>query len=191
MTGRALRLAALAALLAAAAGCRGQTSSRPPIHLNPNMDRQPKQLAQSASDFFADGAAMRRPVEGTVARGALAAEEDPALWRGVDAAGQPLAASPLVAGEALLVRGRERYGIYCAPCHGDNGKGRGVLFERAGVASGDLVGDARIRGLSDGELFGVITNGVGLMPGYAYQVPPPDRWAIIARVQELQAGARP
>jgi mono/diheme cytochrome c family protein len=188
--GRALRLAALAALLAAAGGCRGCTSSRPPIHLNPNMDHQPKYRAQAASDFFADGAAMRRPVEGTVARGALAADEDPALWRGDDAAGQPLAASPVAAGEALLVRGRERYGIYCAPCHGDNGRGRGVLFERAGVASGDLIDDPRIRGLSDGELFGVITRGVGLMPGYAYQVPPADRWAIIARVRELQ-GARP
>ena len=191
MRGRALRLAALAALLAAAGGCRGCTSSRPPIHLNPNMDHQPKYRAQAASDFFADGATMRRPVEGTVARGALAADEDPALWRGVDAAGQPLAASPVAAGEALLERGRERYGIYCAACHGDNGRGRGVLFERAGVASGDLIDDPRIRGLSDGELFGVITRGVGLMPGYAYQVPPADRWAIIARVRELQAGARP
>lgn len=188
---RALRFAALALALAAAGGCRGCTSSRPPIHLNPNMDDQPKAIAQSASDFFADGAAMRRPVEGTVARGALAADQDPALWRGVDAAGEPLADSPVEVGEALLERGRERYGIYCAPCHGDNGKGRGVLFERAGVQSGDLVADERIRGLSDGQLFGVITNGVGLMPGYAYQVPAPDRWAIVARVRELQAGARP
>lgn len=187
---RALRLAALAALLAAA-GCRGQTSSRPPIHLNPNMDRQPKVIAQAASEFFADGAAMRRPVEGTVARGALAADEDPALWRGVDAAGQPLASSPVEVDDAGLARGRERYGIYCAACHADNGRGRGVLFERAGVQSGDLIADPRIRALSDGELFRVITDGVGLMPSYAYQVPPADRWAIIARVRELQAGARP
>jgi len=192
VTGRGvLRFAALALALAAAGGCRGCTSSRPPIHLNPNMDRQPKAIAQSASDFFADGAAMRRPVEGTVARGSLRPDENPALWRGVDAAGQPLGSSPVEVDEALLARGRERYGIFCAPCHGDNGKGRGVLFERAGVQSGDLVGDERIRGLSDGELFGVITNGIGLMPGYAYQVPAPDRWAIIAAVRELQAEGRP
>lgn len=183
---RALRLAALAALIAALGGCRGCTSSRPPFHLNPNMDDQPKYRAQSESDFFADGATMRRPVEGTVARGEL--HQDPALYRGLDAAGQPLAASPLPADSALLVRGRERYGIYCAPCHGDNAKGRGMLFERAGVQSGDMIGDERIRGLSDGEMFKVITEGVGLMPSYAYQVPPEDRWAIIAHVRELQQG---
>ena len=186
-----VRLAALALLLAAAGGCRGCTSSRPPIHLNPNMDRQPKVIAQSANEFFADGAAMRKPVEGTVARGALAPDGDPAFWRGLDAAGRPVAASPVAADQAVLARGAERYGIYCQPCHADNGRGRGVLFERAGVQSGDLVADQRIRGLSDGELFGVITNGIGLMPGYAYQVPAPDRWAIIAAVRELQAEGRP
>lgn len=184
---RALRLIALAALIATLGGCRGCTSSRPPFHLNPNMDDQPKYRAQAESAFFADGATMRVPVEGTVARGELRADD--ALYRGVDAAGQPVAASPVAAGEALLVRGRERYGIYCAPCHGDNGKGRGMLFERAAVQSGDMVNDERIRGLSDGELFKVITEGVGLMPGYAYQVPPADRWAIIAHVRELQEGA--
>lgn len=183
---RALRMAALFALIATLGGCRGCTSSSAPLHLNPNMDRQPKYLAQAESAFFADGATMRRPVEGTVARGELRA--DAALHRGVDEAGQPLGASPVAASEAVLARGRERYGIYCAPCHGDNGKGRGMLFERAGVQSGDMIGDERIRGLSDGALFQVITDGVGLMPGYAYQVPPEDRWAIIAHVRVLQEG---
>lgn len=183
----ALRLAALALLVTAAGGCRGCTSSRPPFHFNPNMDHQPKVRAQAESDFFADGATMRLPVEGTVARGDL--HEDEAFWRGLDAAGEPVAASPVHSSQAVLARGRERFGIYCVPCHGDNGKGRGVLYERAGVQSGDLVGDERIRGLSDGELFEVITNGVGLMPSYAYQVPPADRWAIIAHVRELQQEA--
>lgn len=182
---RALRFAALALAVAAAGGCRGCTSSSPPVHLNPNMDRQPVYRAQAESDFFADGATMRRPVEGTVARGELRA--DSALWRGVDDAGQPVATSPVPADETVLTRGGERYGIYCTPCHGDNGRGRGVLYERAGVQSGDLVGDERLRGLSAGELFAVITDGVGLMPGYAYQIPPGDRWAIVAHVQELQA----
>jgi mono/diheme cytochrome c family protein len=186
---RALRLFALAALVATLGGCRGCASSRPPLHLNPNMDRQPKYLPQAESAFFADGATMRRPVEGTVARGELF--DDAALWRGVDEAGQPLAASPVAAGDAVLARSRERYGIYCAPCHGDNGKGRGMLFERSGVQSGDMIGDERIRGLSDGELFKVITEGVGLMPGYAYQVPPADRWAIVAHVRVLQGGDGP
>lgn len=186
---RALRLAALAALIATLGGCRGCTSSRPPFHLNPNMDDQPKYRAQAESAFFSDGATMRVPVEGTVARGELRADD--ALYRGVDEAGRPLASSPLAASEALLARGRERYGIYCAPCHGDNGKGRGMLFERAGVQSGDMIADERIRGLSEGELFKVITEGVGLMPGYAYQVPPEDRWAIIAHVRALQEGATP
>lgn len=177
--------AALAVLLVAgAAGCRGCTSGSPPIHLNPNMDHQPKYRPQSASDYFYDGATMRTPVEGTVARGALGA--DAASSRGVDAAGEPLATAPVAFDEATRARGAERYAIYCAPCHADKGNGRGVLYERAGVQSGDLVGDERIRGLTDGQLFDVITHGVGLMPGYAYQVPPADRWAIISHVRTLQ-----
>ena len=103
-------------------GCaRGCTSSRPPIHLNPSMDDQPKVLAQTASTFFYDGSSMRQPVPGTIPIGGL--KEDAAFF---------------------------------------TGKG------------------------ADGQIFDVITNGTGLMPGYRWPIPPADRWAIVAHVRELQ-----
>ncbi|MEM7481488.1 MAG: cytochrome c [Acidobacteriota bacterium] len=184
-----LRWGGFVLLLASLAGCRGCTSSRPPFHLVPNMDDQPRYEAQAASAFFADGATMRPPVPGTVARGALG--EDTVFEEGLDETGQPVAAMPRAAlpfasEEATLVRGRERYDIYCVPCHGENGGGRGAFFEQGGVESADLH-EERIRGLSDGELYGVITNGLGLMSGYRYPIPPEDRWAIVARVRELQS----
>jgi len=190
-----VRLSALVLCLAAAGavvcggltGCtRGSTSKRPPIHLNPNMDDQPKAQAQEASAFFADGAAMRRPVEGTVARGSLI--EDPALATGRDAGGELVTASPLRVDHAVLARGAERYAIYCSPCHGATGDGQSMLRERAGVNTANLLQE-RLRAAGDGYLFDVVTNGFGLMPSYAYQIPVRDRWAIVAHVRELQAAA--
>jgi mono/diheme cytochrome c family protein len=155
------------------------------------MDDQPKATALQASDFFYDGKAMRDPLEGTVAR------EDPvapgALETGREGgAGAFVAAIPAAARRAFAVpleeRGAERYGIYCAPCHGDRGDGQGMLFHRGGVTSADLR-SARLRAVADGELFDVVTHGLGLMPGYAAQVPAADRWAIVAFVRQLQAAS--
>lgn len=182
---RHARFGVLVLLLAIAGGCaRGCNSGSPPIHPNPNMDLQPKYRAQSASAFFADGATMRPPVEGTIARGDLALADD--VLSGRDAADAFLTTNPF-AGEAdFLARGEERYGIYCTPCHGDRGDGRGMLWERAQVASADLR-EERIRAQPEGQLYDVITNGLGLMPGYRYPIPPRDRWAIVAWVRHLQA----
>jgi len=172
-----------------AAGCtRGSTSSRPPIHLNPNMDDQPKAQAQEASAFFADGKVMRSPVPGTVARGDL--EPNAAVATGLDADGAPVATSPVPVDEHLLVRGAQRYQIYCQPCHGATGNGKSMLRERAGVATADLL-QPRLRQAPDGYLFDVVSHGFGLMPSYAYQIPVADRWAIIAHVRALQRAAPP
>ncbi len=165
---------------------RGSTSSRPPIHLNPNMDDQPKAKAQSENHFFADGKTERSPVPGTVARGELFANA--ALHTGKDAAGEPVAGSPLPVDQALRTRGAQRYAIYCQPCHAENGSGQSMLRERAGVATADLTQERLVQA-PDGYIFDVITHGFGLMPSYAYQVPVADRWAIIAHVRELQAAA--
>lgn len=180
---------ALVAILALAAGCtRGSTSSRPPIHLNPNMDDQPRYEAQAASDFFADGMATRAPVPGTVARGELA--DDPGLQTGATADGTPLTFVPIPVDEAFLARGAERYAIYCGPCHADDGSGQSMLRQRSGVATADL-NQERLRQATDGYLFDVITNGFGLMGPYAYQLAPRDRWAVVAHVRRLQAQAGP
>lgn len=165
------------------AGPRGRASSRPPFHVNPNMDVQPRVEPQAASAFFYDGAAMRPPVEGTVARGEL--RDSSPYWTGMDADGF-VAAIPLEMTDALRERGRRRFDIYCATCHDKNGNGKGILFERGKVPTPSFHQD-RLRQVPDGYLFGVITNGFGLMPSYAYPIPVADRWAIVAHVRALQS----
>jgi hypothetical protein len=166
------------------AGCaRGCTSSRPPIHLNPSMDDQPKVRPQTASTFFFNGASMREPVPGTVAIGGL--KEDAAFFTGKGADGQFVATIPEAVNDALLERGRQRYGIYCQPCHDARGDGRGILFQRGNVPTATFH-DPKIVAYPDGQIFDVITNGMGLMSGYKWPIPPEDRWAIVAHVRELQ-----
>jgi mono/diheme cytochrome c family protein len=186
---RALRLrdglSVVAALVLAATtgGCRGMTSTKPPVHLNPSMDNQPKARAQSESDFFYDGASMRVPVPGTVARGEL--REDRAFFEGKDATGNDLARSPLEATPELVARGAERYRIYCQPCHDPRGDGKGVLAQRGGVPTTSMH-DPKVLNATDGHLYNVITNGQGLMPAYRWPIPPADRWAIVAHVRHMQ-----
>jgi mono/diheme cytochrome c family protein len=182
--GQAARAVALAALACAAAGCvRGCTSSRPPIHPNPDMDWQPRAEAQEASGFFYDGMAMRRPVAGTVARGRLV--EDAVFVSGRASDGSFLAASPLGADSASLARGERQFTIYCQPCHDRRGTGSGILAQRGGVPTTSIHLE-RIVLMPDGELFDVISNGKGLMPAYGWPLEPHDRWAVVAWVRELQ-----
>src|SRR6187401_1023789 len=124
----ALALVSVVTLTGCARGC---TSSRPPIHLNPSMDDQPKVLAQTASEFFYDGSAMRQPVPGTIPVGGL--KEDTAFFTGKGADGQFVATIPVPVNEALVERGHQRYTIYCQPCHDARGDGKGILFQRASV----------------------------------------------------------
>jgi hypothetical protein len=179
---RATILAA-AALCLLATGCvRGCRSSRPPIHLNPNMDEQPRYDPQAASGFFYDGKVMRAPVEGTVARGEL--DEDESFTTGRDPSNEFLTEIPSL-GAGGLERGAERYRIYCQPCHDERGLGRGILHEYGGVPTASFHDEQRL-GYPPGRIFDVITNGSGLMKGYRYPIPPADRWAIVAHVRELQ-----
>jgi mono/diheme cytochrome c family protein len=165
-------------------GCaRGCTSSRPPIHLNPSMDDQPKVRAQSASPFFYNGASMRDPVPGTVAIGGL--KEDAVFFTGKGADGQFVAASPVAIDEKIMERGRERYRIYCQPCHDPRGDGKGILFQKGNVPTASFHQEKFLK-YSDGQIFDVITNGFGLMPAYRWPIPPDDRWAIVGYVRQLQ-----
>jgi mono/diheme cytochrome c family protein len=165
-------------------GCaRGCTSSRPPIHLNPSMDNQPKARAQAASTFFYDGAAMRQPVPGTMAIGGL--KEDTPFFTGKSADGQFVASIPVSVDERTVERGRDRYRIYCQPCHDARGDGKGILFQRGNVPTASFHQE-KIQQYQDGRIFDVITNGFGLMAGYRWPIAPADRWAIVAYVRELQ-----
>ena len=87
--------------------------------------------------------------------------------------------------ETLVERGHQRYGIYCQPCHDARGDGKGILFQRGSVPTASFH-DEKILKYADGQLFDVITNGMGLMPAYRWPIPPADRWAIIAYVRELE-----
>ena len=182
-TRRVLGALALLSVLGTAGCARGCTSSRPPIHPNSSMFNQPKALPQTASTFFYDGSSMRQPVPGTVAVGGL--KENGPFFTGKGADGQFVAAVPVPVNDALVARGRDRYRIYCQPCHDARGDGTGILFQRGNVPTASFHQE-KILKYADGQIFDVITNGFGLMSGYRWPIPPADRWAIVAHVRELQ-----
>ena len=168
------------------AGCfQGRPSSKEPIHLNPNMDNQPKYRPQAESKFFEDGATMRPIVEGTVARGEL--KDDTEFYFGKDSKGNFVKDFPKAIhfGRELLLRGKERFHIYCSPCHGQIGNGRGIVVERGMLPPPTFHSDS-IRAYPNGRIFDVISNGIRNMPPYKYQIPEKDRWAIIAYLRALQ-----
>lgn len=179
VSGLVLTVVALSSL-----GCvRGRPSDDPPIHLNPNMDRQQKYLPQAQSEFFVDGMTMRKPVAGTVARGEL--NEDNAYYRGRDERDSLIAKIPVAVTMQLLQRGQERFNIYCSPCHGKIGDGKGIVVQR-GMLPPPSFHDERILKVPDGHIFDVISNGIRNMPTYRHQIPVPDRWAIVAYLRALQ-----
>ena len=165
-------------------GCeRGRPKQKPPIHLVPDMDSQKKYKAQSESRYFKDGLAMRSPVPGTVAQGML--KEDVQFYFGKDDSGQFVANSPVAVTLPNLQRGRERFNIYCAPCHSQTGDGQGILIKK-GYLPPPNFHDDRIRQFEDGYIFNVITNGVRNMPSHKHQINVNDRWAIVNYVRALQ-----
>jgi mono/diheme cytochrome c family protein len=181
--GKPFGVVVLTAVVALGGCARGCTSSRPPIHLNPSMDDQPKVRAQTASTFFFDGASMRPPVPGTIPIGGL--KEDEPFFTGKGADGQFVATIPVPIDETGLERGRQRYVIYCQPCHDPRGDGKGILFQRGSVPTASFHQETILK-YPDGQIFDVITNGKGLMAGYRWPIPPADRWAIVAYVRELE-----
>lgn len=138
---------------------------------------QPRQNPLSPSPFFDDGRSARPRVPGTVARGELAND---ALQVPATATEFPIPVTP-----ALLARGRERFNIYCSVCHGLLGNGDGMI-PRRGFRHPPSYHTERLRKAPVGHFYDVITNGIGVMPRYGPQVPPRDRWAIIAYVRALQ-----
>ena len=153
---------------------------------NTDMWEQPKTKPLSESTFYPDGQTARPLIPGTVARGHLRA--DTAFFTGRTDDGKFVTKFPLPVTLALLERGRERFTIYCTPCHGQLGNGQGMIAQR-GFALKRQPADyntQRLRDMPIGHFYDVITNGYGTMFSYASRVEPQDRWAIVAYIRALQ-----
>jgi hypothetical protein len=147
-----------------------------------DMHNQPKYRPLRPSTLFADGSSARPPIEGTVARGTLIADE--AMFTG-KSGGAPVTEFPFAITQADLDRGQERYNIFCAPCHDQTGNGRGMVVQR-GYRQPPSFHIARLKQVEHGYIFDVITNGFGVMPDYRAQIDARDRWRIIAYLRALQ-----
>jgi mono/diheme cytochrome c family protein len=190
--------------LLAVAGFRGQKGKKPPIEIFPDMDHQPKVKAQVPSNFFTDNRGNRLPVPGTVPVGyeAPVSKDDPfpdeGKYRMVryssgtdylntgrfgDQWGTGI---PLPVTAELMQRGKDRYQIFCAVCHGASGGGNGVAGQYGLVAIASYHQD-RLREMADGEIYNTIVHGKNTMLGYGSKIPVDDRWAIVAYVRALQA----
>jgi len=147
-----------------------------------DMQDQPKFVPQRGTSFFADGRSARPQVENTVARNQM--HEDEYFYTGVQGGkegdGLPIALTP-----AVMLRGQERYNIYCTPCHSRVGNGVGMIVQRGYRPAGNFHED-RLRNAPLGHFFTVMTNGYGAMPDYAAQLTPEDRWAVAAYIRALQ-----
>ncbi len=179
-------------------GCRGWESSQPPVHLNWNMDTQEKLKPYRHSDFFSDGRAMQTPPEGSVPRTLKGNAQQDSVFLGNDSIfikGQSSAGAfvnsypkQVQVNEATMLRGQERYNIYCAPCHSKAGDGKGTVARRLKVKPPSFVDPARkLWKKPVGHFYDAITNGVNApnMPSYADQIPVEDRWAIVLYLRAL------
>lgn len=159
-----------AVLVLTAAGCRQD------MHDGPYYERYEK------SAFFADGRASRPMIEGAVARGELRADDH--LYKGyVD--GDLATAFPFPVTREVVERGRNRFDIYCAPCHGRLGDGQGAIVQR-GFQTPPSYHIERLRNAPAGHFYNVITNGYGRMFSFNDRVQPEDRWAIVSYIRALQ-----
>jgi mono/diheme cytochrome c family protein len=148
-----------------------------------DMQVQPKQNPYTRSDFFADQRSERPPVEGTVARGQLHA--DTYFYTG-RIGSNPGDYMPFPVTKAVLERGRERYNIYCSPCHSELGDGNGFIPSRGFARKPPSYHIPRLEKAPLGYFYDVISNGFGIMSDYSAQIAPEDRWNIVAYIRALQ-----
>ncbi len=148
-----------------------------------DMHDQPKFIPLRPTDFFGDGRSERPLLEGTIARGHL--RDDAAFYTGKGPDGKPLDTFPFAVTKEVIERGQDRFNVYCSPCHDRTGRGNGMVVRR-GYRPPPSYHSDRLRQVPHGYIFDVITNGFGAMPDYAAQIPPEDRWAIVAYVRALQ-----
>jgi mono/diheme cytochrome c family protein len=148
-----------------------------------DMQDQPKYKPLAESDFFGDRRSERPLVAGTVARGNL--REDVLLYTGKQD-GKDATIFPFAITAEVLARGRERFDIFCSPCHGRTGEGDGMIVRR-GYRQPPSYHTPALQQAAVGHFFDVMTSGWGAMPDYASQIPARDRWAIAAYIRALQA----
>jgi len=147
-----------------------------------DMHDQPRYEPLEASEMFADGQSARPTPAGTVARGQL--DEDEGFATG-KTGGEFVLQIPVTIDRALLERGRQRFNIYCSPCHGRAATGDGMIVRRGFRKPPSLHID-RLREAPSGHFFDVMTHGFGAMPRYGAHIVPQDRWAIVAYIRALQ-----
>jgi len=178
-------------------GFRGSISTKPPLEVFPDMDRQARYKPQAENEFFADGRNDRPVPANTVARGNYfnqaevfsAGFEDQALGDtvlndGKDGAGNFVKTLPLEVSHALMAEGKAKYDIFCTVCHGAAGDGNGVTKPYGVLAAS--YHDDRLRSVEDGYIFDVIKNGKGLMLPLNDRISPEEGWAIVLYVRALQ-----
>jgi mono/diheme cytochrome c family protein len=177
------------------AGKRGSLSRNTPLYVFADMDRQLKLRPQVPNQFFANGMSSQLPVAGTIARsqplqtadGPVYPYEDAPVVTGyVTGTTNFVEHSPFQMTVQLLERGRERYQIFCAPCHSGVGDGNGITKRIGSMPVVANLHDQRIVAMTDGELYHVISAGRNLMGAYAASIPIEDRWAIVAYMRALQ-----
>jgi mono/diheme cytochrome c family protein len=177
------------------AGRQGRLSRQPPIEVFPDMDRQLKLRPQQPNDFFTNGLSSQLPPTGTIAQGAplqtvsgavYPFEDAPVNTGRVTGTTNFVETNPLSVNGLLLRRGRERFNIYCTPCHGALGDGNGITKKLGVMPTVANLQDKRIVEMADGEIFNTITHGKSTMGAYGPILPVADRWAVIAYLRALQ-----
>lgn len=199
----------IALLVVGIFGVRGQVFSKPPIQIFPDMDSQDKLRAQKTDAFFSDNHGGRLPVAGTQPRGLN--PDGTRVIGGIPeyefggqsgyyytgqigdyyGVGMPEELKLTAANaKELIGRGKERFTVHCAVCHGSSGDGQGMTSAYGVPVNTNP--NAKLNSLTpavypDGRLFNTITNGMGRMSGYGASIPVRDRWAIISYIRTLQA----
>ncbi len=185
----------LVVLVVLIAGRRGDLTRNRPLQIFPDMKRQLKLRPQTANSFFASGLSSQLPPPGTIARSeplnvgghAVYPFEDLPVNTGrVPGTTNFVELNPLPVTAQLLNRGQQRYGIYCTPCHGATGEGKGITQKIGAMAVVANLHDKRIVELPDGDLFNTISQGKNLMGAYGAQIAVEDRWAVVAYLRALQ-----
>lgn len=178
-------LASLLLLSLLLMACRGQKTEKPPISPQQNMQFQDRFNAQEENPFFDNNMAMRAPVEGTVARGNL--RDDTALYEGRNESGEFVTEIPMDVTKSFMYRGKERYDIYCAPCHGQTGDGQGIIMtgQYGYVPAPSFHREASYE-MPAGQFYSAISEGIRNMPAYDSQIKVEDRWAIVSYIRALQ-----